>query len=76
MMGMPLPINIIFPKIQEEFKKIIDSGDLEGSNFAIEKDGILVSVGDAGSVLITPEMEYDEIIKLFTALWEVVSNGK
>jgi hypothetical protein len=62
MMGMPLPINMIFPKIQEEFKKIIESGEMAGLVVSVEKTGVAF-VHDSLNILITPDMEYDEIIK-------------
>ncbi len=75
MMGMPLPINMIFPKIQEEFKKIIESGDMQGLTFAIGEKGVFVTKGD-DSILITPDLEYDEIIVLLKALWRDIKDGE
>jgi hypothetical protein len=59
---MPLPINMIFPKIQEEFKKIIESGEMAGLVVSVEKTGVAFVHGRL-NILITPDMEYDEIIK-------------
>ena len=75
LMGMPLPINMIFPKIQEEFRKIIYSGDMEGFTAEIIASGVFISL-HGNSVVITPEIEYDEIISLLSGLWEAVSNGE
>lgn len=77
MMGAPLPIRMIFPKIQEEFRKIIEKGEMLGFTVSVEKSGIRMSSPSGVGVLVTPEMEYDEIeqvVKNFSN--EVFDNGK
>ena len=76
MMGMPVPINMMFPKIQEEFKKIVDSQVLERVSLSFEENGVKVFSPSGEFVLITPDMDYERVLVAVDEIKEILKNGE
>ena len=80
MMFIPMQISMFFPKIKEEFRKIIDGGIVDGLVVTVKSDGVLFQYREGVEMFLSPEMELDEIKELFEAksaeFKEVGSNGE
>ena len=76
MMGLPIPINMIFPKIQEEFKKIIEVGDFAGLVITVEREGVKFDFKNDSGIFITPDMSLEELKAVIEGAKEVFNNGE
>ena len=76
MMGLPIPISMIFPKIQEEFKKIIETGDFTGLVITVESDGVQFDFKNDAGLFVTPDMSLEELQAIIKDAKEVFDNGK
>ena len=76
MMGLPIPVKMIFPKIQEEFKDIIEKGDLIGLIITVEGEGVRFDFNNGQGIFITPDLTFEQMTAIISEAKEAFDNGK
>ena len=75
---MNMPINMMWPMLQENLKKMLADAGLHGLALTVEPEGLRISHPSGRGYLITPESEHDEVMNIISEILkpEGAGNGQ